>query len=270
MARLKYYVIDTFTANRFRGNPAGVCLLDDWLPDGVMRSIAMENNLAETAFFVENDDGYHLRWFTPTQEVPLCGHATLASAFTIFTHLRPEAQEVAFRTLSGRLTVTRDQDWLEIDMPCLRPVPLEGPPPAMSDALDADAMQTLRVDADPNYLVILPDEATVRHLRPDLASLARFHPYGVAISAPGEHVDFVSRYFAPSYGIPEDPVTGSTHAALTPYWADRLGHSELRAAQLSPRGGHLRCRLEGDRVYVAGQAVEYLEGTIQVSMDGVS
>ncbi|HEX6533731.1 MAG TPA: PhzF family phenazine biosynthesis protein [Gemmatimonadaceae bacterium] len=264
MEQLRYFVVDAFTSHVFHGNPAGVCPLERWPSDDLLQAIAAENNLAETAFFVPDRAGYHLRWFTPTQEVPLCGHATLATAFVIFGRLRPELRDVRFQTRSGPLTVRRDDEWLELELPRYTPARLEVPPRSLGDGLGIEASEVLRVEEDPNYYVIVADEATVRGVRPRLDVLAALHPYGVAVSAPGRSADFVSRYFAPSYGIPEDPVTGSIHAALTPYWAARLNRSSLRAAQLSRRGGELRCRLTAERVLVAGRAAAYLEGTIAV------
>lgn len=264
MEQLRYYVVDAFASHVFHGNPAGVCPLERWLPDSLLQAIAAENNLPETAFFVPDGTGYHLRWFTPIQEVPLCGHATLATAFTILTRLRPDLQAVQFQTLSGPLTVQRDAEWFELDLPRYTPVRVEQAPSTLEAGLGIGASDILRVEQDPNYYVIVADEEIVRGVHPRLDVLAGLHPYGVVVSAPGRTVDFVSRYFAPSYGIPEDPVTGSIHAALTPYWAARLQRSTLRAAQLSRRGGELRCRLVGERVRVAGRATAYLEGTITV------
>jgi PhzF family phenazine biosynthesis protein len=266
MQRLPYFVVDAFASHVFQGNPAGVCPLVRWLPDSLLQAIAAENNLAETAFFVPDGSGFHLRWFTPTQEVPLCGHATLATGFTILTRLRPELKEVRFRTLSGPLTVRRDEEWFELDLPLYAPVRLVQPPSLLEAGLGIKAHEVCRVEQDPNYYVILADEEAVCGVCPKLDVLARLHPYGVAVSAPGQRADFVSRYFAPSYGIPEDPVTGSIHAALTPYWAARLNRSTLSAAQLSPRGGELRCQLVAERVCVAGRAAAYLEGTITVPL----
>jgi PhzF family phenazine biosynthesis protein len=259
-------VVDAFASRVFQGNPAGVCPLERWLPDGLLQAIAAENNLAETAFFVPDGEAYRLRWFTPTQEVPLCGHATIAAAFAIFARLRPELEEISFLTLSGRLTVRRDGEWLELELPRYDPVEVEQSPAALVAGLGTEPKAVLRVEEDPNYYVILADEGAIRALRPRHDVLATLHPYGVAVSAPGHDADFVSRYFAPSYGIPEDPVTGSIHAGLTPYWAARLGRSTMRAAQLSPRGGELRCRLGADRVHLAGRAAGYLEGTITVPL----
>lgn len=262
MRSLRYFVVDAFAAGGLRGNPAGVVLLDRALPDTVLQAIAAENNLAETAFLGRTDDGYHLRWFTPTEEVPLCGHATLATAFVLFDKAGHDAAEVRFETASGLLVVRRDGDWLELDLPRFDATPVGTPPDELIDGLGIALLEVRRVDEDPNWYVRLRSEDEVRALDPDLPELALLHPHGVAVTAPGEEVDFVSRYFAPGSGIPEDAVTGSIHAALTPYWAARLGRDELTARQLSPRGGELRCRLAGDRVRVAGRAVLYLEGRI--------
>lgn len=265
LERLPYFAIDAFASEVFQGNPAGVCPLERWLPDRLLQAIAAENNLAETAFFVPAKAGYHLRWFTPIQEVPLCGHATIAAAFVILTRLHPELQDVQFQTLSGPLTVRRDQEWFELDLPRYTPIQVEHPPSVLAAGLGVEASVVLRVEEDPNYYVIVADEETVLGVRPQLDVLAGLHPYGVAVSAPGRRADFVSRYFAPSYGIPEDSVTGSIHAPLTVYWAARLGRATLHAAQLSRRGGDLRCRLTAERVSVAGRAVAYLDGTITVA-----
>ena len=262
--RLPYFVVDAFASAVFRGNPAGVCPLERWLPEETLQSIAAENNLAETAFFVAEERGYHLRWFTPTQEVPLCGHATLASAFVVFTRLRPELREVHFQTLSGPLSVVRDGDWLMLDLPRYSPVHSQDKLVDLERGLGVHVIEAFRVDDDPNYFAVVADAETVRQVHPRLDVLAQLHPYGVAVTAPGENADFVSRYFAPSYGIAEDPATGSIHAALTPYWSAQLHRTTMRALQLSHRGGELRCELLDQRVRVAGQAFEYLEGHITV------
>ncbi len=264
MPRLRYFVVDAFASRVFQGNPAGVCPLERWLPDSLLQAIAAENNLAETAFLVDRGAGYHLRWFSPTHEVPLCGHATLAAAFVVFTFLRPGLDRVSFETLSGGLAVCRRGEWLELDLPLLVPSPVQRPPDALALGLGVEPEAVLQVDADPNYYAVVGDEDTVVGVRPRLDLLAGLHPYGVVVTALGGAADFVSRYFAPSYGIPEDPVTGSIHAALTPYWAARLGRTSLRALQLSRRGGELRCRLENGRVLVAGRTALYLEGTIEI------
>ncbi|MCI0538923.1 MAG: PhzF family phenazine biosynthesis protein [Verrucomicrobiales bacterium] len=263
MQRLRYFVIDAFATEVFRGNPAGVCPLDAWLPDSLLQAIAAENNLSETAFFVPDETGYRLRWFTPTQEVPLCGHATLAAAFTIFTLIRPDLAEICFQSASGPLFV-RHLQWnsLELNFPALAAEPDASPPGELLAGLGVEPRCILR--SDQNYYVIVDSEEIVRAAKPNLQLLSTLHPRGVALSARGEQGDFVSRYFAPSYGIPEDPVTGSIHCALAPYWAKQLGKSTLRAHQASARGGDLLCTVAGDRVRLAGRAMPYLEGTIML------
>lgn len=264
MTRQRYYVVDAFASQLFTGNPAGVCPLDRWLADETMQAIAAENNLSETAFFVPEDDGFRLRWFTPTTEVPLCGHATLASAYVVTTHLRAGLREVRFETLSGALTVRCNGDLFELNLPLYMPKPIDDYPAELERGLGNPPVEVLETAEDRNFYVLLDDEDAVGSLRPDFALLAELHPRGTVVTAPGRSADFVSRYFVPSYGIPEDPVTGSIHAALTPFWSRRLGKSELSARQLSRRGGELHCRVDGERVRVGGTAVEYLEGTIAV------
>ena len=241
------------------GNPAAVVPLDEWLSDAQMQSIASENNLAETAFFVPQGDGYHLRWFTPTQEVSLCGHATLASAFVVLSELDPSRETVAFHTLSGTLTVKRDDGLLAMNFPRREPTRVEAPP-LLLEGLGLRPREVLRTDPDTNYYAVYDDESQVRAVSPNGSVLARLHPLGVAVTAVGEDVDFVSRYFAPSFGIPEDPVTGSTHCVLIPYWAQQLGKTTLHARQVSVRGGDLFCEERRDGVTISGQAVKYLEG----------
>ncbi len=239
-------------------------MVDQWPRDEVLQLIASENNLSETAFILADAHEYQLRWFTPTQEVPLCGHATLAAGFVIMNNLEQGRAEVHFTSLSGLLTVRKDGHWFELDLPSFDALPKGDVPAALEAGLQFEAGEVFRTEGDTNYFVIVDDEAIVRNLQPRLEALATLHPYGVAVSAPGREADFVSRYFAPSYGIPEDPVTGSIHAALTPYWARRFGRTMLRAMQLSARGGELRCTLERGRVLVAGQAAQYLDGHIEV------
>ncbi len=259
------YQIDAFTGRLFAGNPAAVCPLTAWLPDATMQAIAAENNLSETAFFVAAEDGaaedgYELRWFTPTVEVPLCGHATLAAGFVIMTQLRPGAERVRFRTRSGALEVVRRGDLFELDLPASPPRPVETPESLVA-ALGKVPREVL---AAKSYLAVFADEAEVAALAPDMGAVAALDRDGVIVTAPGREADFVSRYFAPAAGIPEDPVTGSAHCVLTPYWAKRLGRSALRARQISARGGELFCEDRGDRVAVTGRAVCYLEGRIRV------
>lgn len=262
----KMFQIDAFTEEVFRGNPAAVVPLEDWLPDTQMQSIAAENNLAETAFFVPQGGGYHLRWFTPAQEVPLCGHATLASAFVVLTELAPERDTVEFHTLSGVLKVSRNGDRLTMDFPRHDLLPLEAPPPLLR-GLGLPPREVLMTSPNPNYYAVYETEAEVRALAPDFVLLGSLHPFGVVATAAADphrsaKADFVCRYFAPGLGIPEDPVTGSIHCALTPYWAGRLGKTILHSCQVSPRGGDLLCEDTQDRVLIAGHAVKYSEGHI--------
>lgn len=264
--QLTIYQIDAFAEKAFRGNPAAVVPLTEWLPDTQLQAIAQENNLAETAFFVpQTAGGYHLRWFTPTQEVPLCGHATLASAFVILTEMTPFEVSVDFQTLSGRLTVSRREDLLTMDFPSHALVPVEAPP-ALLNGLRLPPREVFVTPANPNYYAVYETEAEVRALTPDFALLAALEGLGVAVTAAGtqSHCDFVSRYFAPGLGIPEDPVTGSIHCALIPYWAVRLSKTSLHAFQVSSRTGELFCEAAGDRVLISGQAVKYLDGRIFV------
>ena len=258
---MKMYQIDAFTTEVFRGNPAAVVPLDQWLPDTQMQAIASENNLAETAFFVPNGSGYRLRWFTPTQEVPLCGHATLASAFVLFTEISPTKNAVTFETQSGPLTVTRQRDLLTMDFPRHEMVPAKAPP-ALLSGLSLPPREVYTTPANPNYYAVYDTEADILSLAPDFPKLAALDSLGVVVTAPGTTADFVSRYFAPGLGIPEDPVTGSIHCALTPYWAARLGKADLHATQVSQRGGELFCKDGPDRVLISGHAVKYLEGQL--------
>jgi PhzF family phenazine biosynthesis protein len=256
--RIPIYQVDAFASRVFTGNPAGVCPLEKWLPDEQMQAIAAENNLAETAFFVRNGEGYNLRWFTPAVEVDLCGHATLASAFVIFNELRPSAQTVQFSTKSGKLVVTRDGDLLSLDFPARPPKECQVYPGLIA------AMGGLpeKVLAARDYLVVYATEAELRSVQPDMNVLRKADRFGVIATAPGKDVDFVSRFFAPAQGVPEDPVTGSAHCTLIPYWSKRLGKTKLHAYQASPRGGEIWCEDRGERVTISGKAVQFLEGTI--------
>lgn len=255
------YQVDAFTDRVFGGNPAAVCPLESWLPDAVMQSIAAENNLSETAFFVPRGDDYDLRWFTPAVEVDLCGHATLGSAWVIFNRLAAERSVVRFHTRSGVLTVRRDGDVLAMDLPA-NPPREAAAVPGLAEALGRDPRWML--ETRDHYVAVLGSAAEVRDLAPDFAGIAALDRWAVMVTAPGDGVDFVSRFFAPRKGVPEDPVTGSAHCVLTPFWAARLGRTELTARQLSRRGGTLACRLLGDRVELAGRAVPFLQGTIEL------
>jgi predicted PhzF superfamily epimerase YddE/YHI9 len=260
--RLPLYQVDAFTDHLFAGNPAAVCPLDAWLPDATMQAIAAENNLAETAFFVRESGDYALRWFTPTVEVDLCGHATLASGHVVMKFLESQRQSVSFRTTkAGTLTVTRRDDMLVMDFPA-RPATAAEPPPGLLAALGGNPREVLRAR---DHLVVYDSAAEIATLKPDLVALANVDCWAAIVTAPGaDGIDFVSRFFAPAQGVPEDPVTGSSHTTLTPYWAKRLGKTALEARQLSRRGGALRCTLNGDRVSIGGRAVLYLEGHISV------
>lgn len=256
--RIPVYQVDAFAGRVFTGNPAAVCPLEKWLPDEQMQAIASENNLADTAFFVPNGDGYHLRWFTPAVEVDLCGHATLASAFVILNEFTPTSQSVRFQTKSGTLTVTRDGDLLSLDFPA-RPAEKCEVHPGLVAALGGNP-QTILAARD--YLVVYATEDEVRALMPDMDALRKADRFGVIATAPGKQVDFVSRFFAPAQGVPEDPATGSAHCTLTPYWSKRLGKKQLHAYQASARGGELWCEDQGERVKISGKAVQFLQGTI--------
>ncbi len=264
MREIPFFQIDAFATSVFRGNPAAVCPLKEWLPDDTLQAIAEENNLAETAFIVAENGRRRIRWFTPREEAPLCGHATLAAGYVVMNEMEPSLKEVEFDSPGGSVRVMRRGDLYVLDFPEVRTEPCSAPPPHLLDGLRCDPVEVLVSIGDPNYIAILEDEDRVAAARPDLAVLERLHPHGVVISAPGREVDFVSRYFAPGSGIPEDPVTGSTHCALAPYWARRLGQKKMKARQLSKRGGELGIELRSGRVLIAGAAVRYARGTIFV------
>lgn len=263
---LPLYQVDAFAERLFAGNPAAVVPLDAWLPDALLQAIAAENNLSETVFFVPDGAAWHFRWFTPVSEVDLCGHATLAAAFVITERLSPGTARVQVHTNQvGDVFIDRDGDRLTLDFPAWAPVALE-PSPDLARALGGPPPVAYLAARD--TLVVYDDPATVRALRPDFGQLAR-HERCVIVTAPGggpddADVDFVSRFFAPGEGIPEDPVTGSAHCILAPYWAARLGKTTLEARQVSKRGGRLHCRVAGDRVHIGGRAVLYLEGVIHL------
>jgi PhzF family phenazine biosynthesis protein len=260
--RLPMYQVDAFTDSLFGGNPAAVCPLPAWLPDATMQAIAAENNLAETAFFVRDGGNYALRWFTPTVEVDLCGHATLASGHVVFSFLEPQRNSVSFHTVkAGTLTVSRSEDILVMDFPARPAAPCDAPAGLLA-ALGGAPRVVLRAR---DHLIVYESAAEIAALKPDLAALGKVDCWAAIVTAPGDNgIDFVSRFFAPAQGIPEDPVTGSAHCTLVPYWAKRLGKTELEARQLSQRGGALRCSFNDDRVNIGGKAVVYLEGSISV------
>ncbi len=269
--RIPLYHIDAFTNQPFRGNPAAVCPLDVWLDDEKLRKVAAENNLSETAFFVPKTSGaandYDLRWFSPLGEVRLCGHATLASAHVLLNLQPSGANEVRFETrFSGPLTVRKDNDHLAMDFPALLAKPCANTPDELFSALGPGPRPSHVMEVNQTYFVVYEHESTIQGLRPDFSRLELLHPYVVSVTAPGDRdeVDFVSRYFKPSYGMPEDPVTGSAHCALTPYWAERLGKSHLHARQLSERGGELWCEMAGDRVILKGDAILTMQGILNI------
>ncbi len=258
--RIPLYQIDAFTSRLFAGNPAAVCPLEGWLEDSVLQAIAAENNLSETAFFVRRQDRYHLRWFTPALEVDLCGHATLASAFVILNYLEPGQESVSFDTQSGELVVRRDGALLCMDFPA-RPPAACAIPAKLVEALGIPPLETLM---SRDLMAVFADEDEVRSLQPRMDVLAEVEAFAVIVTAPAKEADFVSRFFAPRGGIAEDPVTGSAHCTLVPYWSKRLEKRSLHAYQVSRRGGELWCEDSGGRVIIKGNAVRYLEGAIDV------
>lgn len=262
------YQVDAFTSQLFKGNPAAVMPLKEWLPDETMQALAAENNLAETAFFVpepSTDTDFHIRWFTPSVEVPLCGHATLASAWVIFNKLSWQEEQIRFHSQSGPLGVHKGSDgWLTLDFPNHH-IEEQSTPKIIGEALKDAPTKAFYVTNGTNYMVVLENEAAVKAAQPDMHKLKELGHQGLIITAPGDDADFVSRYFVPGAGIDEDPVTGSNHSVLVPYWAERLGKTKLEARQLSARGGLLRCELKHGRVAIAGQAAFYMEGTVHLS-----
>lgn len=258
--KLRQFQVDAFASRVFEGNPAAVVPLEQWLDDTLLQAVAEENNLSETAFFIPTERGYHLRWFTPVAEVDLCGHATLATAHVLYEHLGFSGSEVVFETRSGDLKVRRTGGLLEMNFPA-QPSHVCEVPAALLQGLGHPAVEVL---AAVDYIVVFEHEHVVRGLRPDLMTLQKLDLRAVAVTTPGESVDFVSRFFAPKVGVPEDPVTGSAHCKLIPYWAARLGKTKLRARQVSKRGGDLHCELQGERVVIAGTAVTFLQAEIEL------
>jgi PhzF family phenazine biosynthesis protein len=258
--KIPFYQVDAFSKKIFGGNPAAVCVMDAWLENEVLQAIAAENNLSETAFLLPKSRGrYDLRWLTPTMEVDLCGHATLASAFVIFSFLDSTLFSVDFETASGLLSVTRSGALLSMDFPARKPEPAEKSP-LISQALGAEPLEVWK---SRDLLAVFHDESIIRNMNPDFGKLKQIKDtFAVIVTAPGEKSDFVSRFFAPQAGIPEDPVTGSAHCTLIPYWAERLKKNHLHAFQLSPRGGELFCENAGDRVRISGHAVLYAKGEL--------
>ena len=258
--KLKIYQIDAFTENVFGGNPAAVCPLENWLPDETLQKIAMENNLAETAYYVKKDTGYEIRWFTPTVEVDLCGHATLATAYVLYNYENHMGDEIQFlSTRSGKLTVTKNKELLTLNFPSdvVNKISISE---ELKKGFDQQPEAVYKGRTD--YMFVFNDESQIEQLKPNFQELSKWDVRGVIATAKGEKSDFVSRFFAPQSGIDEDPVTGSAHTTLTPYWADRLGKMELSAIQLSARKGNLSCKSLNDRVEISGKAKTYLIGEI--------
>ena len=263
--RVPVFHVNAFAPQPFAGNPAAVCPLNGWLDDQMLRKVAAENNLSATAFFVPQENHYQLRWFTPRCEIRLCGHATLASAYVLLNLLQPGLKAVRFETRSSAiLTVHKDDALFSMNFPAMFPKPCTNVPDDFFQALGHGPLPAEVLEANDTYIAVYEAESAIRSLRPNFARLERLHPYAVAVTAPGEQIDFVSRYFAPSYGVPEDPVTGSVHCALAPYWADRLGKERLRALQVSDRGGELWCDVAGNRIVLKGVAVLTLQGSLQL------
>jgi PhzF family phenazine biosynthesis protein len=256
---IPYYQVDAFTDRVFGGNPAGVCLLESWLPDGRLQQIALENNLSETAFVVRRGEEFDLRWMTPTMEIDLCGHATLAPAFVIFNELGFTGEEIRFHTKTGQLGAKREGDRIVLDFPAWEAKPCEIPA-VLADALGWIPRELFR---NRDYLAVFSSQEELLSLKPDMVVLAQLDCLGVICTAPGRDCDFVSRFFAPGAGIPEDPVTGSAHSTLTPYWAKRFSKPKLHARQLSARGGELWCEDRGERVGIGGKCALYSRAQIE-------
>lgn len=260
--KIPIYQVDAFSEKVFSGNPAAVCILDNWLNDSLLQNIAIENNLSDTAFLVSKDNSIEIRWFTPVTEVDLCGHATLASAHVLFHHLNYPKDIIEFHSRhSGRLTVSRKGDLLELNFPADGPEPAL-PPEGLIGAIGKKPLEIWK--GKKNYLLYYGSQEDIEEIKPDFAALKTVKTHGVIVTAAGYDCDFVSRFFAPAVGVNEDPVTGSAHTTLTPFWAHRLNQLSFEAIQLSRRGGFLKCHLAGDRVLIAGSAKSYLIGDIVI------
>ncbi len=256
---LPIYQVDAFTSKVFKGNPAAVIPLEKWLEDELLQKIAMENNLSETAYFVKEMNEYHIRWMTPTSEVPLCGHATLASAFVLFNFIEKDMNKIIFNSKSGKLIVEKNGDLLTLDFPAHKPHRID-PPPILYDCFGRLPVEVLENGFF--LLLVFEDEKFIRSYIPDIKLIKKLHKHGVIITAKGIDVDFVSRVFVPNEGIDEDPVTGSAHTVLTPYWSEKLNKDKLIAHQVSKRGGELYCENLGQRIKISGRAVLYMRGGI--------
>lgn len=258
--KIKIYQVDAFADNTFEGNPAAVCPLDEWISKDLLQRIAEENNLSETAFFVAEGDGYSLRWFTPEDEVNLCGHATLAAAHVLFQHLGYAKESILFYTKSGTLEVEKSSSGYSMSFPASKPKPIDTPI-ELQEALGIIPTKTLTAF---DYIVVLDAESQVRSLSPDFVKLQTLDLRGVVVTSPGDEVDFVSRCFFPKLRVNEDPVTGSAHCEIAPYWAEKLGHNKLVGKQLSKRTGVVECEIIGDRVILLGNAIDYMSGMITI------
>ena len=258
--KIRYYQIDAFTSKVFSGNPAGVCILKEWLPDELLQNIAFENNLSETAFIIDKGEYYELRWFTPTVEVDLCGHATLAPSYLILNFLKPSLNSVSFKTQSGELSAKKTGDKIEINFPSRMPVACSPHP----DLISAIGIEPISVYKSRDYLLLFESEEVISSINPNMDKLINLDCLGIIITAVGNKYDFVSRFFAPGAGVPEDPVTGSAHCSLIPFWAERLKKDKMSAKQLSQRGGELLCTNLADRVLMAGNCVIYSKGEILI------
>jgi PhzF family phenazine biosynthesis protein len=256
-----FYHIDAFTSELFKGNPAGVCILGDkWLPDSVMQNIAFENNLSETAFLINKDGEYHIRWFTPTVEVDLCGHATFATFYALSQHEGFKGDSIRFQSASGELRASKNGDLITIDLPAATLTPEK----YKWDFECFDSHPVEVYSANDEYMFIYEREEQVANIKYDLDNISKVDSEGIIVTAPGGKADFVSRYFGPNCGIPEDPVTGSAHTILMPYWTKRLGRNSLEAVQMSPRTGRLSCELKDDRVLLSGHGVTFIQGQISL------
>lgn len=254
------YQIDAFATKVFEGNPAAICPLESWLEDDVMQAIAEENNLSETAFFVPENDSYHIRWFTPVSEVDLCGHATLAAAYVLFNILGYGNNSIVFFSKSGELSVTKNKDLLTLNFPIQPPVVCEIPE-AIIDAFRTIPIECLKSE---DYIVVFENEIEIINANPDLDSLKQLDLRGVIITAKSKQYDYVTRFFGPKVGIPEDPVTGSAYTQLAPYWQQNTGRKKFKVKQVSARGGEVNCEIINDRVYISGKAVKFFEGRLEI------
>lgn len=259
--KIQLFQLDAFTQQLFRGNPGAVCPLEIWLDDDILQAIATENNLSATAFVVPRDNDYHIRWFTPEKEIDLCGHGTLISGHVVMNILEPGREHVIFQSSSGPLPVSKEAEGFVMDFPAHNYVACETP----QLLIDALGIEPTAVFATKRYMTVLDSEEQVRQLIPNMDLMRKLDLTSVVVTAKGEHVDFVSRCFAPKEGINEDAVTGSAHCLLAPYWSERLGKIKLKAQQLSKRGGELHCEVKGDRVLLSGFVKPYLSGIIELS-----